>query len=255
MYSLLLYFAQPYPVVLILLGAAVAAQLWTGAGSRRLRAGLAAAYLSLVALSLPPAAYLALGTLEWPYPPSHELPEDVQVLVVLSGSIIPPNQVRQHAELGVDTLYRCLHAARLQRRFSFHTVVVSGGKVESDSPGPTLARAMSEFLAQQGVDPDRIVIEESSRSTYENARQSSELLRQRGVKRIVLVTDAASLRRAAACFRRQGIDVVPSGCRYRATELGSSVTGWLPNCDAAGGVGEACHEWLGLVWYWLHGRI
>ena len=38
------------------------------------------------------------------------------LLVVLSGSIRPPDSIRARTELGPDTLYRCLHAVELFRR-------------------------------------------------------------------------------------------------------------------------------------------
>src|SRR5262249_37927778 len=56
----------------------------------------------------------------------------------------------------------------------------------------------------------------SSRTTYENAVESARLLNDRDMPRVVLVTDAAHLRRAVACFRKQGLDVIPCGSHYRA---------------------------------------
>jgi hypothetical protein len=63
------------------------------------------------------------------------------------------------------------------------------------------------------------------------------------------------MRRAAACFEKQGIKVVASSCRYRATRLRWTLETFLPDPSAARGVREAWHEWLGIAWYWLSGRI
>jgi hypothetical protein len=34
-----------------------------------------------------------------------------------------------------------------------------------------------------------------------------------------------------------------------------SITSVLPSAGGMQGVNDASHEWLGLAWYWLRGRI
>ena len=81
---------------------------------------------------------------------------------------------------------------------------------------------------------------------------SSKLLKDRGIKQVVLVTDAASLLRAERCFQRQGVEVISSGCRYRALNgFPFSLTSFVPSIEAAEDLSEAWHEGLGLVWYWF----
>ena len=96
---------------------------------RRLR-WVAVPFLLLTLLNSPPAAYLALGSLEWPYPPSDEVPRDAGAIVVLAGSVRPPDRVRTRPELGPSTLYRCLHAAALHRAAPDLPVLVSGGELD-----------------------------------------------------------------------------------------------------------------------------
>ena len=69
------------------------------------------------------------------------------------------------------------------------------------------------------------------------------------------VTTAAHLPRAAACFRRQGFDVFPCGCHYRANDFRWSVGLFIPKAQFAENSDSAAHEWVGLLWYWMHGRI
>jgi hypothetical protein len=61
--------------------------------------------------------------------------------------------------------------------------------------------------------------------------------------------------RAVRCFRKQGLVVTPSPCRHRATEFCFCAASLLPDPRAAAACAEAAHEWLGLAWYWLCGRI
>jgi uncharacterized SAM-binding protein YcdF (DUF218 family) len=137
------------------------------------------------------------------------------------------------------------------------TVVVSGGKVHATDPGPPPAVVMRDFLLTLGVRPEHLIVEAESRTTYENAVCCGRLLRENGpeMDSILLVTDAAHLRRARACFRKQGMDVIPFGSHYRATHQGFGPGDLVPDPSAAVGVEEAAHEWLGLLWYWLTDKL
>jgi uncharacterized SAM-binding protein YcdF (DUF218 family) len=211
--------------------------------------------LLLSVFCMPITTYFALGTLEWPYPPLDERPSQAQAIVVLSGDLRLPDDVRRKPELGEDTLYRCLKAVELYRQGKPCPVLVSGGPLDADIPGSVLAEAMSDFLVQQGVRPQDILKETVSQTTYENAVESACLLQQRNIQKVVLVTDANSLYRAERCFRKQGIDVIPCGCRYLATKLEWSPWTFVPNPAAARGWEVVWHEWLGTAWYALRGRI
>src|SRR5262249_4883172 len=154
----------------------------------------------------------ALGSLEWPYPPSSEIPDEAEAIVVLSGYVRPPDATRTRAELGADTLYRCLHAVTLHHKRRDCPIVVCGGNPDGTSPGPPYAHAMRDFLRDQGVAELQILVEDHSRTTYENAVKAAELLRERGLRHIVLVTDAEHMFRSAGCFRKQGLEVTPAPC-------------------------------------------
>ena len=67
---------------------------------------------------------------------------------------------------------------------------------------------MADLQRKAGV-PDKhlILTEKRSRSTRENAAYGAVILRQHGIKRIVLVVEAQSMPRASACFRKEGIEV------------------------------------------------
>jgi uncharacterized SAM-binding protein YcdF (DUF218 family) len=255
-YPIINRLVHPYAPLIILLGLVIARLWWKGMLSRSQRLAITIPYLLLLAMSLPAVSYLAFASLEWPYAPLDHRPAGTDAIVVLSGYVAPPNQQRDYAIPGPDTLARCLHGAALYHRDEPCWVIVSGGKFGSNLPGQTTAEAMKRVLVLQGVQEEFIVLEGRSGNTYENAVESAKLLREREIEEVVLVTDAASLLRAERCFRRQGIHTIPSGCRYRT--LGGfpfSLVAFMPSINAAEGVSEAWHEWLGLAWYWFRGRI
>ena len=134
-------------------------------------------------------------------------------------------------------------------------ILVSGGQLEEGRPDPTAAGAMRDFLVRCGVPAPAIITEGRAANTYENAVESCRLLRERGIRRIVLVTDAAHMRRAEACFRAQGVDVVPSACAHRANEYHFEWRDLAPDVRSAADVDQAWHEWVGLAVYRLRGRL
>jgi uncharacterized SAM-binding protein YcdF (DUF218 family) len=66
-------------------------------------------------------------------------------------------------------------------------VVVTGGKQPSDRF--TVAEASARYLAERGVPSEAIAMESGGRSTYESLANTAELLEQRGLERVVVVTD------------------------------------------------------------------
>ena len=175
--------------------------------------------------------------------------------MVLSGGALAPDAFRKEAELHADSVRRCLHAAALYHQRQPCLVLASGGKPDPTVPGPPLAELMRALLIKLGVRPADVLVESASRTTFENAVESARLLAERHLRRAALVTDAAHLPRAVWCFRKQGIDVVPTGCHYCASEFRAEVTDFLPGLDGLAACQEAAHEWLGMAWYWVRGRI
>ena len=255
MYRLLVTLLEPF-TFLYLLAVLGVILLWRQrAGSRRRLLCLTIPLALLGILSLPVVGYLAMGSLEWRYAMGSDRPEDAEAVVVLSGYVrAPDNQVPQ-ADIGMDTTLRCLHAARLYRQGKPCLIVASGGKVDPAAPGPTLAGVMRDFLRAEGVRGEDLLTEDQSSTTYENARDTSALLSERGLRRIVLVTSASHMPRAQLCFRAQGLEVTPSACDFQARWTSWGPSNLLPSLGALGQVQHAAHEWLGIAWYWLWGRV
>ncbi|MBI1748275.1 MAG: YdcF family protein [Acidobacteria bacterium] len=212
-------------------------------------------FLALTAHSLPVVSYGVLGTLEWSCPPNPQRPAYVDAIVVLAAGIRPPDAIRVKAEMDQDTLYRCLHAAELYHQRAACPIIVSGGKVDAAAPGPAAAELMREFLGKLGVADKDLIVENTSRTTFENAVECRKILESRGLRKIFLVTDAVDAHRALRCFWRQYIDAIPSACHYRATQMKFWYTDFIPSPAAAQNCQRVFHEWWGTFWYWLHGRI
>lgn len=84
-------------------------------------------------------------------------------------------------------------AARLDHAADLHTlgiapiIVVTGGNQPGDRF--TEAEASADYLVDRGVSPDAIIAEDQGRTTWESLSGVAELLDQRGLDRVILVTD------------------------------------------------------------------
>jgi len=256
MYELLSSFLLPATLLHVLTALALANLWWRRRETRARLLCLTVPFLLLTLVCFPPCAFLALRTLEGPVPASAALPRRPEVIVVLSGGLYADRSRPDAVELAPDTFYRCRHALELHRLHPCALILVSGGLSDEAPEGPTLADAMRDFLVAQGIKGTQILTESRSGSTYENAVECARLLRERGsMTGIVLVTEAKHMRRAVLCFRKQGVEVTPSACHYEADHFDSRPQEYLPSPAAAVKLGEVFHEWLGLGYYWLRGRV
>lgn len=250
MYYLVVQLLQPFTFLLLGLCGAAGWAMWRK-NSRRTALIVAAVFLGLlVFLATPLAGFLALRTLEGSPMPESMVPQENDTIVVLSGSMLRDDDAGEHVRVGPDTIYRCYYAAELYKQAGRCRLLLTGGKVDFSEPGPTLAKVMKDFVVELGIQPSDVILEERSSTTMQNASFSKELLKdQEG--RIFLVTDAAHMRRAQYCFKKQGVDVVPAPCSYGARRLEWSPKTFLPSAEGISNVNYASHEWQGLIWYRL----
>jgi uncharacterized SAM-binding protein YcdF (DUF218 family) len=124
-------------------------------------------------------------------------------------------------------------------------LLLSGG-------GSGEAVEMAGQLAKFGVPRSAMRVEYKSLTTHENALYSAAILKPEGRQRILLVTSAWAMPRAAASFRRQGLDVIPAPSFDRSTTSPTNV-GWLPRRALLWQSGRFLHEYLGLLFYKLRG--
>ena len=203
-------------------------------------------FLWVLAWSLPPASFALRGLLEGAYP--YVAPLDAPrapVAVVLGGGIEPPGWRHGAANLNAQA-DRVLYAAELYHAGRVACLLLSGGAHPALS-ARSEAAVTRELLMALAVPAKAIELEEESRNTRQNAAFSAKRLRERGINRILLVTSALHMRRAAARFRDQGLEVIPAATDHEARDRLTAVD-WLPDAEALDGSGRAFKE---LVGYWV----
>jgi len=100
--------------------------------------------------------------------------------------------------------------------------------------------------------PTRIILEERSRSTHENAVYAKEMIRPQPGESWVLVTSAFHMPRAVASFGAVGWPVIPYPVDYRVDPQ----IGLRPSFSLVDGLSAstlAGKEWAGLFGYRLMG--
>jgi uncharacterized SAM-binding protein YcdF (DUF218 family) len=174
-----------------------------------------------------------------------------QAIVVLAAGVDPPSFEQPYPLPDRETYNRCEHAAWLHKHWQPLPVLACGG------PGPdgheAFAVTMRELLVRAGVPETHVWTEEGSHSTHENAVYAAKILREHAIANIALVVDAKSMPRAQACFRHEGILVVPAPSAFRRP--GGLSDEALPSWKAVFRNEMTLHESLGLIWYALHGWL
>lgn len=249
--KLVWWFIEPSNAVVFAIGVAIVL-LFAG----RVRAGraiLLAVALFAGALSLLPIPDIVVGTLEQRFPRPDPLPERVDGIVLLGGAQIP----RMTREYGTPALNGGANTVTtflwLARRYPAAKLVFTGGSGDPMEQSLTEAETLRLFLVQQGFDADRVLYEDRSRNTYENALLSKPLAEPQAGETWILVTQALHVPRSVGAFRKVGWEVTPYSEVYR---YGRSVRFGPPANirEALAIFSTGVREWIGLLAYWITGR-
>jgi uncharacterized SAM-binding protein YcdF (DUF218 family) len=161
-----------------------------------------------------------------------------------------------------DSANRFTHAIELFKQGKVRHLVFVSGAFTSSLPSETEADLAARTALLFGVPADCVTALSTSLNTYENAIECRKFLEagDRGVSpRRLLITSASHLRRADACFRKQGItcDLFPTDHRTnRNPERRFSPGDFLLPSPATFTAWSALfHEWVGLASYRLLGRV
>lgn len=234
-------------------------------GRRRLKLWvIVLASMQLFLCSLPVVSDWLFGHLEkeaMALQVQHPVSGKLDAIVVLGGGLEPAYEgVRALPDLG-DGADRMWTAANLYRAGLAPIVLVSGGGFNVDPRKHTEAEGMRDFLIALGVPAERIVLEDRSRTTLENAFDSMRVLegvlhRQveaRTPLKIALVTSGFHMGRSYVLFKKAGFEVYPVCSDLRITGEKRPLWEWLPRSQALDRSSLAIKEYLGRLQQWVLG--
>ncbi|MEO8751681.1 MAG: YdcF family protein [Casimicrobiaceae bacterium] len=199
----------------------------------------------LLVLSLPVVSTLLLRFVDASPPLDLNLAKSARAIVVLGGGV-RQNAVEYDGDtLGRLTLERVRYGARVAKLTGL-PVMVTGGSV---SGGETEAKLMRDALENEyGIAVKWA--EGQSRTTHENARFASAILRAAGIDRVVLVAHGFDMPRARAEFARAGIDVIPAPTGTPQAKYDAPLD-YLPGIAGLQGSYYAVYEILANAVLWI----
>jgi uncharacterized SAM-binding protein YcdF (DUF218 family) len=246
------FFANPSNLVVSLgvLGVLLLLTPWRRAGF-----WLATASMVVIAvLGLSPIGNALLAPLEARFPP-WDASRGAPLGIVVLGGAITPDVSMAHPQIALnEAAERVTAAAALARRYPEARIIYSGGSgalVYDEGSEAPLALALLESL---GLARERIVLEDRSRNTVENALFSKAIAQPKPGDRWLLVTSAYHMPRAMGAFHKAGfpVEAYPVDWRTRGTE--DALRPFATVGDGLRRTDTAVHEWVGLLAYWLSGK-
>jgi uncharacterized SAM-binding protein YcdF (DUF218 family) len=239
--------------LLIVLGFAGALLLAT----RFARAGLQCLLASLLLLaicSFSPLGNALMLPLEQRFPPWNPAGGAPDGIVVLGGAfdtVVAP--ARGEISLN-EAAERMTGAIELARKYPNARIVFSGGSGQLIYGGSTEAELAARLFDDLGVPASRLITEDRSRDTDENAKFSKAVADPKPGERWLLVTSAHHMPRAVGAFRRVGFDVEAYPVDWRTRGPEDLARPFRTASDGLKRTDTAAHEWIGLFVYWLTGR-
>lgn len=220
------------------------------------RVALFTGVVSLVAIAMTPVSVWVLLPLEQRFP--SEIKENMPPLdgiIVLGGAIMPGGSAEHGSPQLTRDAERLTVLPGLMRRFPEVPVIFTGGSGDPRRPDEKEAPVALALLTDWGVDTSRVIIEDQSRTTWENAVNSRPLITARGGGHWLLVTSASHMPRSMGVFRIAvpGVKFSPYPVGYNADRADAWRFG-LNLSDNLQRLESAAYEWRGLIAYRLAGR-
>lgn len=179
---------------------------------------------------------------------SDPAPKKVAGIIILGGALSSGFITEAHGQVALNSAAeRMTTAVQLMRTYPDVPVIFSGFS------GSFVRASLSEsdlalrFFEEVTGTTERIILENQSRNTRENALYSKELMGFAGQGQWLLVTSAFHMPRALEIFRDQDLPVVPHPTDFRS-RIPSDEFRWDLD-DGAGQLSLLMHEWIGLMVY------
>ncbi|MBO0140808.1 YdcF family protein [Agrobacterium sp. Ap1] len=246
-------FAQPLSIAFLLatLAAALAFVGW-----RRL-SGLSACLAALVLFVtlFTTTGTVALQVLEARFERPVADPVKVSCMIILGGAFDNEiNTARGGMELN-QSADRFVEALRLARNHPEARILISGGDGSISGTFEGEAQTAERFFSAFGISPERLIKENTSRTTYENSLNTAELLKAQGLENCLLITSAFHMPRSVGLFAKAGVTITPWPVDYRTSGvvgLGLDFTQPALNAQITT---TAAREWMSLAAYYLTDQI
>ncbi|MBL0941665.1 MAG: YdcF family protein [Alphaproteobacteria bacterium] len=199
-----------------------------------------------------PTAPWALTYLENRYPRQTIISSEVVGIIVLGGSFnLKITQARGVTSYN-DAAGRIIAFAELARQNPDKRLVFSGRGVYEEIH-LNESHITRELFKNLGLEVSKMIFEDQSKNTFENAVFSAKILKPHPKEKWILVTSASHMPRAMGLFRKAGFNIIPYPVDYHTTgnynfKLSLDLWGHLQKLSTA------FHEYWGLTQNYVKGR-
>lgn len=173
-------------------------------------------------------------------------------IVVLGGGV--DGRATKSSELqylSAASFARSIETERLAKSSPHSRVYLAGGIYRNVAE----SRLMGHMLVKMGVHPNRLLFDDVSRNTYENALEIRRLLKSNNENRPArLVTSAVHMLRAKAVFESAGVEVCPVPVDFQGL-VNVPAFAVIPQTSALQKTADLLHELLGWGYYKASGKL
>ncbi|MEO1199113.1 MAG: YdcF family protein [Pseudomonadota bacterium] len=245
------FLVQPTNALVLLLCVGVVLLLF---GVMRARWLIVVAAFGLAIAGFSPLGQILIQPLEDRFPQAQEDAPAPDGIIMLGGAFTTiVSAGRGTVELN-EAAERLTSFVALARRYPDARLVVTGGSAQILYDDVTETEAAIALLADLGIDPGRLELEDRARNTYENALYTRDLVRPAPDERWLVVTSAFHIPRAVGCFRAVGFEVDAFPVDYRTRGRADRSRPFYSASEGLKRTDRATREWIGLAVYWLTGR-
>jgi uncharacterized SAM-binding protein YcdF (DUF218 family) len=171
------------------------------------------------------------------------------VVIVLSGGIVYHQGKEKLSRATFKRLYKGFEVVSKTKG----KILVSGGKIFSNTSIAS-AMLMKKVLMELGIPENKIIVQDRSKNTVQDALYSKKILENYKKDKIYLVTSAIHMKRALDIFINtfKNIKIIPVPCDFVVDEQ-INILQFFPNFGVFFVNSFAIHEILGDLWYKVAG--
>jgi uncharacterized SAM-binding protein YcdF (DUF218 family) len=190
------------------------------------------------------------SSLESRYPPTPlDAVEKADAIVALGG-IFGPRTGAEFLPNVAESGERLEAGIQLWQKKRAPWLVFTGGRMPWDRDVEVEGALSARVAVARGIPPESVVVTAEVGNTADEARVVANLMRERGWQKIILITSAAHMPRAARQFRKASVDFVPFVVDYVISSKGTvGFLDLLPQAEGLRRTEFALREWYGIAFY------
>lgn len=190
-----------------------------------------------------------------------DLNNDIGGIIILGGSFNRGEIMSDREEVSLrSSAERVTKGFELIRKNPTLPYIFSGYSGRIIPRGMSEADAFKQLVQEQGLNEEKAHYEKQSRNTYENVLFMKPMIEGLGskdqagqLKPWLLITSASHMYRSMKIFEKQGLPVLPVPVDYQTANR----LQWteFDLVDGAQNWNDVVHELVGLIAYWITGKI